>query len=546
MLSLPPSLRIANAAAVLDGPYGDVTRRASQLGLSRQALYRDTAAVLQALHGRDHEQQLQQLRAQVTALRRRVAELETLLANACLLDDDALAAFASTAQAEGVSLPVSRRLLAPLLARPVAAAAPAPRQPPSVARLGRLTREAARRSTALLAVLDVCSRGRVQQAAADEIFFGKKPCLMVVEQHSLCWVSGRLADRRTGEEWAQEFRPLPALRQTTQDGGQGLAKGLALVNAERRAAGQAPVVAQDDHFHVLREGSRALRTMQGQTSRLLDKAEALARKAARQERQTGDGRGRGAVARAWRRAEQAMDAWSAAEKVWSEVAAALRPFTPAGTLNTRAAATATLTAALPRLPGPAWSKARRALLRPELLTFLDKAPEGLSALPVAPELVQAAVRVEGRRRHPEARHGEGAAAATQRGLLLAAGLVLALSGEAGSQVLSLVRGVLRGAWRASSLVECINSVARMQQSRHRKMTQGLLDLKRLYWNCRSFRTGPRRGKAPYEHLGLQLPCGGWWELLRLTPDQLRQQVHAANTITPSLPPHQLSAQVIAA
>lgn len=36
-----------------------------------------------------------------------------------------------------------------------------------------------------------------------------------------------------------------------------------------------------------------------------------------------------------------------------------------------------------------------------------------------------------------------------------------------------VRAVLRGVWRASSLVECVNSVARMQQARHRKMTQGL-------------------------------------------------------------------------
>jgi hypothetical protein len=35
-----------------------------------------------------------------------------------------------------------------------------------------------------------------------------------------------------------------------------------------------------------------------------------------------------------------------------------------------------------------------------------------------------------------------------------------------------VGAVLRGVWRASSLVECVNSVARMQQARHRKMTQG--------------------------------------------------------------------------
>src|SRR5208337_3522168 len=59
-----------------------------------------------------------------------------------------------------------------------------------------------------------------------------------------------------------------------------------------------------------------------------------------------------------------------------------------------------------------------------------------------------------------------------------------------------VREVLRGVWRASSLVECINSVARMHQGRHRKMTQGLLDLKRLYWNLHQFRAGqPKESDA---------------------------------------------------
>lgn len=546
MLSLPHELRIANAAAVLDGPYGEVTHRARQLGLSRQALYRDTQAVLHTLNGSDSQQQLLQLREQADGLFGRLAKLETQLSQAFLLDDDCLAAFASTAQAEGVSLPVVRRLLATLLAKPGAETASPTRRPPSVARLGRLTQEAARRSTALLTVLDQFSRACVEQAAADEIFFGKQPCLMVVEQHSLCWVSGRLAPRRTGEEWAKEFRPLAALRQTTQDGGQGLAKGLMLVNAERVAAGQTPAGAQDDHFHVLREGSHALRRMQGQTSRLMDKAEALARKAARKVRQTGDGRGQGAAAKAWRRAEQAMDAWSTAEKVWSEVGTALRLFTPEGTLNTRATATATLRAVLPRLPGPAWAKARRALQRPELLTFLDQAQKELSGLPVAGELVAAAVRVEGVRRQPEVVRGEGVKAAAMRGVLLAATVALSFSGEAGSRAVTLVRGVLRGVWRASSLVECINSVARMQQGRHRKMTQGLLDLKRLYWNCRSFRTGPRRGKSPYEHLGLRMPCGDWWEMLRLTPEQLREQLQAAQIAAPAPPPQELSAQVVAA
>jgi hypothetical protein len=52
-------------------------------------------------------------------------------------------------------------------------------------------------------------------------------------------------------------------------------------------------------------------------------------------------------------------------------------------------------------------------------------------------------------------------------------------------------------------VEGINSVLRMQQCRHRRMTQELLNLKRLYWNCRQLPTG--RGRCPYKLLGVRLP-----------------------------------------
>jgi hypothetical protein len=70
--------------------------------------------------------------------------------------------------------------------------------------------------------------------------------------------------------------------------------------------------------------------------------------------------------------------------------------------------------------------------------------------------------------------------------------------------------VLRGVWRASSLAECVNSVARMQQARNRRMTQGLLDPKRLDWNLRRFRAGCREGQTPYGLLGLKLPELSFW------------------------------------
>jgi hypothetical protein len=83
---------------------------------------------------------------------------------------------------------------------------------------------------------------------------------------------------------------------------------------------------------------------------------------------------------------------------------------------------------------------------------------------------------------------------------------------------------LRGVWRAGSLVERVNSVARMQPARHRKMTYGLLDLKRLYWNLHRFRRGHRKNQTPYELLGLKLPALSFWEFLKLTPEQLREQL----------------------
>jgi hypothetical protein len=60
------------------------------------------------------------------------------------------------------------------------------------------------------------------------------------------------------------------------------------------------------------------------------------------------------------------------------------------------------------------------------------------------EIREAAVQVEGLRRRPEAWRGEGSQAGVVRGLLLAAGLVLTLSGEIGEQALTQVRQVLDG------------------------------------------------------------------------------------------------------
>src|SRR5262249_28091753 len=188
-------------------------------------------------------------------------------------------------QASGVSLPLVQRLLQVLLGA----------HAPSVSQLGRYTRAAADQAGVFLRVLDHYSRPLAQAVAADEVFAGRRPILMVVAQDSWCWLNGRLAPSRAGEQWAQEFRTLPHLRLVTKDGGSGMSKGLAILCAERQQTVPAPtepvrhgnpvlagevvpvqpppaealpaIAEQDDHFHVFREGHRALRRQQGEVAR---------------------------------------------------------------------------------------------------------------------------------------------------------------------------------------------------------------------------------------------------------------------------------------
>ena len=83
-----------------------------------------------------------------------------------------------------------------------------------------------------------------------------------------------------------------------------------------------------------------------------------------------------------------------------------------------------------------------------------------------------------------------------------------------------IRLSARRAADASSAVECVNSVVRMHQARHRNLSQELLDLKRLYFNCRAFLEGKRKKHCPYELLGLKLPSYDPWVSLQMDPAEL--------------------------
>lgn len=513
--------QIASAATVLFGPQGAVTRHACSRGVPRQTLYREADGVIRALDPRPHQEELARVRQQLADVSARCVQLQCSLAAAVVVDQDKQAEFAATGQAVGVSLSAVHVLLAVILGHAT----------PSRAELGRFSHAAGVRAGTLLAVLDRHSRSRARQVAADEIFSGRKPILMTVDQDSLCWLGGRLADNRNGETWAAEFRGLTAAEQVTADGGTGLRRGVALISAERQQQGLSPLYDQRDHFHIVhraRRGRRGARYQAIQALQRAEKAQAGYDRDGRAGKPRSPMQGR-LLNQAWVKAEQAMDRWTAQEAADNRLRVALPLITPEGTLNTRARAEAEVQAVLAGQTGDDWARARR-LLTKEAYTFLDRVQEQLAALPIAPELRRVAVRAEALRRQPEARRGDTPAAAVARGALLVATVTLALAQAAGEHALTLVRGVLDGAWRSSSLVEGINSVLRMHQRRHKRLTQGLLDIQRMHWNMHNFRAGKRKGSNPYGRLGLVLPKGGWWEMLKLTPEQLEEQLSALNLV----------------
>ena len=172
-----------------------------------------------------------------------------------------------------------------------------------------------------------------------------------------------------------------------------------------------------------------------------------------------------------------------------------------------------IAAALPTLSARHWSKVRGFHQAEGTLTFLDRLHRQLQEAEQDVELREARVRMWWLRRQQPRVSWNGAGAGAGHVVQLVQRVVCQRLDAHWVESYRRVSGVLRQTVRASSAVECLNSVLRMHQARHRTVTQELLDLKRLYWNCRVFREGKRRGRCPYEHLGLKLPSYRFWDLL---------------------------------
>lgn len=384
----------------------------------------------------------------------------------------------------------------------------------------------------VLKSLDQVSRGLVITGCFDEIFFHGKPVLVGVEPQSMGWVLGEHAVDRSGSTWTEALQGFDALEQAVVDGGRGLGRGLADFQSQRKIAGNSTTLEVSlDVFHTKQEAQRVLRKQWNRVESQWALAEKADQQVTRAWRNGGDRRGfGGAAGKAWKKVERAMERYDRVERAWKQIETAFELFRSDGELNDRTWAAGEIAAAVKEFDGAEWAKLRRALADRRSLTFLDRMQRQLTAAEPRAELREALVRRWWLRRQSVAAPTDAAGG----GRWVAAALVqteYCRKLEANWQEsYRRVAAVLRQTVRASSAVECMNSVLRMHQGRHRTVTQPMLDLKRLYWNCRPFRSGKRRGRSPYELLGLSLPTTDWWQLLHMPHPNSTQELSSSEVM----------------
>ncbi len=529
MFKLPVLTWIGNAAARLCGQHGDVTTQATQAGCSRQSVYDHADKVQQVLEearlpGPSRAELLhlyEQLRLENAELRQQLARRTEFIE----FNERRRRRLAVELDAMGLSLTQTEVVFEVLLQDQPACVNPQAK--PSRATIGRWVQAACLLAAGVLSVLDKHTCGLAVQLCPDEIFFHGKPVLMAVEPGSLAVLLCHKAEDRTGQTWLRALQPFSRLEYVNSDAGTGLQAGLAelkrLRQADAAAAATQPLelTCALDVFHTTKEAQLRLARLW----RKLEAAWASAEQAdqdfkhAKPKQRGGKRRAQQA---AWAEVQRHFKRYERYEAAWKQAKAALGVFRPDGQLNDRAWATGQIEAACQVLVGPTWSKVRSLLRDERALAWLDRLHRQLEQAEPRKEVREAMLewwRLE------QNKDKAGVVQALAQGQYCRT-----LLGD-WQQSYQRVSAVLSGTVRASSCVECVNSVLRMQQQRHRNISQGMLDLKRLYWNTRCFRQGKRKGKCPYQLLGASLPTYDFWQLLHTDPAKLAQQLSSCQ-VTP--------------
>jgi len=322
-------------------------------------------------------------------------------------------------------------------------------------------------------------------AAADEIFLGQQPLLLMVEPLSLLISGAVLADGRGAEDWEPVFAAMAVLERVVADRGQGIAAAAMQAGVERGA----------DLWHLLHQGQRRLAALESACYRKIEGA-------------CGDASKSKACA-------AALAEFDRLDGLLRRVRRAFDYTTPAGRPNTASRARKEVAEALEAMghseEGRRLAVALCGLRDPRAFAHLEVLEAGLAPLrleQVGPDRETALARLVAEtvawRRNDKTPGCE---------------LAKASSGSLADRVELAVLRVADLAVRASSSVEGVNARVRLVQVARKRLSEDFIHLLAVYHNLKPFGRGSvRAGSTPAQLAGVELPTEDWLALLDLTAE----------------------------
>lgn len=357
-------------------------------------------------------------------------------------------------------------------------------------------------------------RNAVREAAIDELFRHRQPILCVIDPRTLMATVPQAAENRKGETWQAVLEKYPNLEFVVSDQASGLRKGANSCGRE--------VAHQYDVFHFKREIKRWLRSQESRCYEAMEKTE-QARRLSEDPRLSAGAHIQATVE--YRQQAAALDekllAFDWIEVIVGYVEESLTAYDiRRHEIRTKAVAEAMLSEALELL------RETRAINTKPLISMIEGARPGLfTFLKVLEEkLAQIEVRwrhVTGCRRtafnaiacawhyRPRAhlsRQGQRAYLTALVGLQYWNKRI-----ENFADVQPQVYDALDQVVRASSAVECFNSLLRPYISVKKHVSQGFLALIALYHNTRPLKQ--RGNQTPFQLAGVDLGDDDWVRLI---------------------------------
>ena len=357
-------------------------------------------------------------------------------------------------------------------------------------------------------------RAAIHEAALDELFRHRQPILCVIDPNTLLATVPQAAANRKGETWQATLQAFPNLEFVVSDQASGLRKGVQDCPQD--------IAHQYDVFHFKREVGRWLRAQEARCYERMEQVE-QARKWTQQPRLLDSARIQARIE--YRQQAAALDEHLLAFD-WVEllVGYLYESFTPYDErrkrIRTRADAEAVFDEVLALLkesqlinPKPLISMIEGA--RPGLLTFLTVLEKKLAEIEVNWHVVTGS-RTAVCNAIAQAWYTRPHAHTSGRGQRAYLAALLNLQHwsrrlENFSAVEQQVCGALEQVIRASSAVECFNSLLRPYVSVKKHLSQGFLALIALYHNTRPLKQ--RGNQTPLQLAGVDLGDEDWIKLI---------------------------------